>query len=106
MGMAPYHVVPPFGVKKTQISVAFAVVVRDRDAAPPGKRKVPPDQATVLPAVPSFVKINVNEDDPVAIGLESVKVQLPVSVAVNTLAVWRLMVVAVPELPRATTVSA
>jgi hypothetical protein len=68
MGIDPYHVVPPFGVKKTQTSVAFAVVVRDRDAAPPGKRKVPPAQATVLPAVPSFVKINVNEDEPVDTG--------------------------------------
>ncbi len=87
MGIAPYHVVPPFGVKKTQTSTAFAVVVRPRADAPPGNRKVPPDQATVLPAVPSFVKISVNEDDPVAMGLDSVNVQLPVSVAVNTLAV-------------------
>jgi hypothetical protein len=68
MAILPYHVVPPSGVKKTQMSVAFAVVVRDRDAAPPGNRKEPPDQATVLPAVPSFVKISVNEDEPVATG--------------------------------------
>jgi hypothetical protein len=56
--------------------------------------------------VPSFVKISVNEDEPVAMGLDSVNVQLPVSVAVNTLAFNRLMVVAVPVLPRAETVSA
>jgi hypothetical protein len=106
MAILPYHVVPPFGVKKTQTSTAFAVVVRDRDAAPPGKTKLPPAQATVLPAVPSFVKINVNEDEPVAMGSDSVNVQLPVSVAVKTLAFRRSMVVAVPVLPRAETVSA
>ena len=106
MAILPYHVVPPSGVKKTQMSVAFAVVVRDRDAAPPGNLNAPPAQATVLPAVPSFVKINVNEDDPVAMGLDRVNVQLPVSVAVKTFAFWRLIVVAVPVLPRADTVSA
>jgi len=68
MGMEPYQVVPPFGVKKNQISVAFAVVVLESAAAPPGNKNVPPAQATVLPAVASFVKISVNEDDPVATG--------------------------------------
>ena len=106
MGMEPYQVVPPSGVKKTQMSTAFAVVVRDRLAAPPGNLNEPPAQATVLPAVPSFVKISVNEDDPVAMGLDRVNVQLPVSVAVKTFPLSRLMVVAVPVLPRVDTVSA
>jgi len=66
--MLPYQVDPPLGVKNAQISVAFAVVVRDKDAAPPGKLNDPPDQATVRPAVPSLVRISVNEDAPVAIG--------------------------------------
>ena len=106
MAILPYQVVPPLGVKNTHTSIADAVVVRVRLTAPPGKTNEPPAQATVLPAVPSFVKINVNEADPVAIGLDRVNVQLPVSVAVNTFPFWRLIVVAVPVLPRATTVSA
>ena len=104
--MLPYHVVPPFGVKKTQMSVALAVVVRAREAEPLGNRKVPPAQATVLDGVASFVSISVNEDEPVAIGEARVNVQLPVSVAVKTLALVQVIVVAVPELPSATTVSA
>jgi hypothetical protein len=107
MAILPYHVVPPFVVKKTQTSVAFAVVVRDRDAAPPGKTKLPPAQATVLPAVPSFVKIKVREvDDPDATGEDSVMVALPVRVAVKTLPLVQVSVRAVPVLPAATTVSA
>jgi hypothetical protein len=104
--MLPYHVVPPSGVKKTQMSIALAVVVREREAAPLANLNVPPDQATVRPAVASFVSISVNEEEPVAIGAERVKVQLPVNVAVKTFPLVQVMVVAVPEFPRATTVSA
>lgn len=64
MEMLPYHVVPPSGVKNTQMSTAFAVVVRDNDAAPPGKRKAPPDQATVRPADASFAKMRVKDEAP------------------------------------------
>lgn len=87
MVMLPYHVVPPLVVKNTQISVAFAVVVRDKVAAPPGHKNEPPAQATVRLGVASFVKINTKDDDPVAIALDRVKVQFPVRVAVNTLPV-------------------
>ena len=107
MEMLPYHVVPLFGVKNTQMSTAFAVVVRDNVPAPPGNLNAPPAQATVRPAVPSFVKMSV-KDEPrleLALGFVSVKVQLPVSVAVNTLPCRRSMLVAVPELPSATTSS-
>ena len=87
MEMLPYHVVPLFGVKNTQMSTALAVVVRDNAAAPPGKRNVPPAHATVRPAVASFVKISVKEEPRFELAFEfaSVKVQLPVSVAVKTL---------------------
>ena len=107
MEMLPYHVVPLSGVKNTQMSTAFAVVVRDRDAAPPGKRKEPPAQATVRPAVPSFARISV-KDEPrfeFALDPESVNVQLPVSVAVKTVPSARLIVAAVPVLPIADTLS-
>jgi hypothetical protein len=58
--------------------------------------------------VDSFTSLPIlyNEDDPVAMALDRVNVQLPVSVAVNTFPLWRLIVVAVPVLPKATTVSA
>ena len=105
IGMLPYQVVPLFGVKKNQTSVAFAVVVLVTD--PPGNLNVPPLQATVRPAVPSFVKMSVN-DEPrleLAFGFDNVKVQLPVSVAVKTLPKVRSIVAAVPELPNATTLS-
>ena len=106
MAMLPYHVVPPSGVKKTQMSVALAVVVRERVPDPLGNLNAPPDQATVLPAVPSFVSISVNEDEPVAIAEARVNVQLPVSVAVKTLPEVQVIVCEAPVLPRATTVSA
>ena len=105
--MEPYQVVPPLGEKKNQMSVAPAAVVRVTE--PPGNRNVPPAQATVLPAVPSFVNISVNEVAVFAVvvlGEAKVNVQLPVSVAVNTLPAVHVMVVAVPELPSATTSSA
>jgi len=102
----PYHVVPPSGVKKTQMSVALAVVVREREAEPLGNLNEPPDHATVRPAVASFVSISVNEDEPVATAEASVNVQLPVSVAVNTLPLVQVIVCAVPVLPIADTVSA
>ena len=105
MEMLPYHVVPLFGVKNTQMSTALAVVVRPSVAAPPGKRNVPPAHATVRPAVASFVKMSVKDVPRFELALEfvSVNVQLPVSVAVNTLPCRRSMLVAVPELPSATT---
>ena len=68
MTILPYHVLPPLGVKNAQTSVAFAVVVRDKDAAPFGNKNVPPDQATVRPDAPSLVKIKVNAEDPDATG--------------------------------------
>ena len=107
MEMFPYHVVPLSGVKKTQMSTAFAVVVRDSDAAPPGKRNEPPLQATVRLGVASFVKMSVNDEPRLALALEpdSVNVQLPVSVAVKTLPCERSIVLAVPVLPSATTLS-
>ena len=64
MAILPYQVVPPSGVKKTQISIALAVVVRDKDAEPPGNLNEPPAHATVRPAVQSFVRMSVNEDAP------------------------------------------
>ena len=105
--MEPYQVVPPLGEKKNQMSIALAVVVRVTE--PPGNLNVPPAQATVLPAVPSFVKISVNEVAVFAVvvlGADRVNVQLPVSVDVNTLPDVHVMVVAVPELPSAVTLSA
>jgi hypothetical protein len=105
IGMLTYQVVPLFGVKKNQMSVALAVVVLV--TAPPGYLNVPPLQATVRPAVPSFVRIRVNDDARLELALEfdSVKVQFPVSVAVNTLPNVRSMVCAVPVLPSAVTLS-
>ena len=82
--MLAYHVVPPSGEKKNQISVAFASVVRLTD--PFGNSTVPPAKATVRLGVASLVRINVND---VAL-LEllfapaKVNVQFPVNVAVNT----------------------
>lgn len=74
---------------------------------PPGYLNVPPDKTTVLDAVPSFVRIRVNE---VALfeselGVASVNVQLPVRVAVYTVPVLQLIVWAVPVFPIATTLS-
>ena len=109
IGIEPYQVVPPLGEKKNQISVAPAVVVRVSAAAPPGKLNVPPAQATDLPAVASFVSISVNEVAVFAVvvlGADNVNVQLPVSVDVNTLPAVQVMVVDVPELPSAETLSA
>ena len=105
--METYQVVPPLGEKKNQMSTALAVVVRVTE--PPGYLNVPPEKATVLPAVPSFVKISVNEVavfEVVVLGADRVNVQLPVSVAVNTLPDVQVMVVAVPVLPSAVTLSA
>jgi hypothetical protein len=70
MEMLPYHVVPLSGVKNTQMSTAFAVVVRDSADAPPGKRNAPPAHATVRPAVASFVRINVNDVPRLELALE------------------------------------
>ena len=103
----PYHVVPPSVVKNTQMSTAFAVVVRDSADAPPGNLNEPPAQATVLPAVPSFGNIKVMEvEEPEPTGEDNVIVALPVRVAVNTLPFVQVSVRAVPVLPAATTVSA
>jgi hypothetical protein len=67
------------------MSTAFASVVLLID--PPGYLKVPPESTTVLPAVASLVKINVNEVALLAVlfGVARVNVQLPVNVAVTTL---------------------
>lgn len=99
----PNQVVPEFAVKNTQTSVAFAVVVRDKAADPPGNWKEPPDQATDLPGVASLVKINVKEFTGAVFA--TVKVQLPVRLAVKTVPELRSMVLAVLVLPNATTVS-
>ena len=98
--------VPPSGVKKNQTSIAFAVVVRASDAAPFGNLNVPPAQATDLLGVASFVKISVNEDEPVATGYRKVNVQFPVRVAEKTLPLVISMLIAVPVLPSAVIVSA
>jgi len=84
--MLPYQVVPPSGEKKTHTSIAFAVVVLAKDAAPPGHLKVPPAQDTVLLGVASFAKINVKDVARFELLLEPAKVnvQFPVNVAVNT----------------------
>ena len=105
--MLPYHVVPLFGVKKTHTSTALAAVERDNVAAPPGNTNDPPAHATVRLGVASFVRISVNDEPRLELALEfdSVKVQLPVSVAVKTLPKVRSIVAAVPELPNATTLS-
>ena len=93
------------GEKKNQISTAFASVVLLID--PPGYLKVPPESTTVLPAVPSLVKINVNEVALLAVlfGVDRVNVQFPVSVAVTTLPVLQFIVLAVPVAPKAFTSS-
>ena len=91
-GIVTYHVVPLSGEKKNQISVALASVVLL--IVPPGYLNVPPDKATVRPAVPSLVSTNVKEVDllDVLFGVAKVKVQLPVSVAVNTLPLLHVIV--------------
>ena len=98
------YVVPAFGVKKNQISTALAVVVRVTE--PPGYLNVPPEKATVLPGVASFVKISTKEEAPVATGYRKVIVVLPLSVAVKTPPLVTSRLMAVPVLPRAVTVSA
>ena len=68
---------------------------------------MPPAKATVRPGVASLVSSNVKEvprlDTP--FGVANVKVQLPFKVAVNTLASLQSMVIALPVLPSATTLS-
>ena len=92
IGMLTYQVVPLSGEKKNQMSVALASSVLVID--PPGYLNVPPASATVLDAVPSFVRTKVND---VALfeselGVANVNVQLPVRVAVYTVPVLQLMV--------------
>jgi hypothetical protein len=82
------------------MSMAFAVVVLDKVAAPPGNLNEPPAKATVLPAVASLVKMSVNEDAPVATGKRSVMVALPVSVAEKTPPDTTSRFIAVPVLPK------
>ena len=103
--MLTYHVVPLSGEKKNQMSTALASV--DLVIEPPGYLNVPPARATVREAVASFVRINVNEVARLAVllGVAKVNVQLPVSVAVNTLPSLQLIVLAVPVLPKAVTSS-
>ena len=74
---------------------------------PPGYLNVPPAKATVRPAVPSLVRTNVKDVAlfDVLFGVARVNVQLPVSVAVNTLPLLHVIVLAVPVLPKAVTSS-
>ena len=103
IGIVTYHVVPPSGEKKNQISIALASVVRLRE--PPGYLNVPPARATVLSGVPSLASTNVNEVArfDVILGVANVNVQLPFRVAVNTLPSLQSIVWAVPVLPIAVT---
>jgi len=94
-------VVPESGVKKNQTSIALAVVVRV--IVPPGLLNVPPENATVLPGVASFVRTRTNDDT--APGFETVRVALPFKVAVNSVPRERSIVAAVSVLPIATAVS-
>ena len=96
---------PLSGEKKNQMSVALASVVRLTE--PPGYLKVPPAKATVRLAVASLVSTKVNEVALFAVlfGVARVNVQLPVSVAVNTLPLLHVIVLAVPVLPNAVTSS-
>lgn len=105
IGIVTYHVVPLSGEKKNHISTACAVVVRDKD--PPGYLKVPPAKANVLEGVVSLVKTNVKDVAlfDVELGVAKVKVAFPLRVAVNTLPKLALSVIAVPVLPKATTLS-
>ena len=104
-GIVTYQVVPPSGEKKNQMSVALASSVLL--IVPPGYLNVPPDKTTVLDAVPSLVRIRVND---VALfesefGVANVNVQLPVKVAVYTVPVLQLIVWAVPVSPITSTLS-
>tara|TARA_R100001530_G_scaffold51724_3_gene38347 strand:+ start:3306 stop:3611 length:306 start_codon:yes stop_codon:yes gene_type:complete len=101
--MVTYHVVPPSGEKKNQISVALASVVRL--TLPPGYSKEPPARATVLDGVASFVKIKVNDVARLdtELGVAKVIVAFPFNVAVYTLPVLALIVTAVDVLPNAVT---
>ena len=103
--MVTYQFVPPSGEKKNHTSTAFASVVRLTE--PPGYKNVPPAKATVRLGVASLVKINVNDVAlfDVLLAEASVKVQLPVRVAVNTLPSSQSIVTAVPVLPIAVTSS-
>ena len=105
IGIDTYHVVPPLGEKKNHISTSLAPV--DRVTDPPGYLNVPPENATVREAVASLVSINVNEVARLAVplGVPSVNVQLPVNVAVNTLPFLQVIVLDVPVLPSAVTLS-
>jgi hypothetical protein len=66
------------------MSVALASVVRLTE--PPGYLNVPPEKATVRPAVASLVSTKVNEVALLAVlfGVARVNVQLPVNVAITT----------------------
>ena len=82
--MFTYQVVPLSGVKKNQMSVSLAPVLRLTE--PPGNSTVPPENATVLLGVPSFVKIRINDDARLetVFSPDNVNVTLSVNVAVNT----------------------
>lgn len=93
----PYQVVPLFGVKKDQISVALDAVVLTgitllghfTDAG----------HTIDLPEVASFNNTSVNDAAPVTTPVVNVNVQLSVSVAVNTFPFARLSVAAVEVFP-------
>lgn len=103
--MFTYHVVPPLGLKKNHTSTALAVVVRDTE--PPAYLNVPPASVTVRLAVASLVRISVNDvpREATLLDADKVKVQLPVSVAVNTVPLVQATACVVPVLPIAVTLS-
>ena len=67
---------------------------------------MPPAKASVLEGVASLVRIKVNADAPLDTGYRKVIVALSVRVAVNTPPLTTSKFIAVPVLPKATTVSA
>jgi hypothetical protein len=94
--------VPPLVVKNVQTSVVFAVVVLTGTEL--FGHLTDAGQVILLPAVASLVKNKVKEDAP-AEGLENVKVQLPVKVAVTKFPLFKFIVAAVEVFPTAFTSS-
>jgi hypothetical protein len=100
----PYQVVPLFGVKKDQTSVAFAAVVLD-GVTLLGHFTVT-GHTIDLPMVPSFVNMRVNDIVPDVSPVVKVKLQFPVNVAVKTFPSTKFIVLAVPVFPNALVTSA
>ena len=95
---------PPSGVKKNQTSVALAVFV---NCCVPSANFTLAGHILVRSGVASFVNIKVNELPVLAVplGFEKVNVQSSVRVAVKIVAAAKLIVVAAPVFPIATTSS-